>query len=355
MLTQDYLSLRLHRLRRGEEWTPRNNGLSFVFPKGGGGRFCCGTVAGRLSPGDVLVMDRAPCGKLCVSDADELLFWWFSMCSEHLFPLFASSEICLVQSVMEEFKGAKLYPASSPTSRQTHRLLASMPPQFDLDHRTQLLRVAAAILATEFKNAHSRRVGFIRAEEHMTQVFEKLSASDILNLSVAELAQRFGCSRRHLNRLFHHHFSVSVATLKMEMRLLKAVSLLRDPNAKVIRVAEEAGFNHLGLFNICFKRRFGVSPSQWRNNAMPPEMRTSVLGDGAPNCPMSASGLCPWYGRGNGHKNVVQGAPEAASPCPVRAWNNGFDVQQDPNQSMISCQEAARNRRHKSNTLSAGP
>jgi hypothetical protein len=32
-------------------------------------------------------------------------------------------------------------------------------------------------------------------------------------------------------------------------------------------VAEQCGFNHLGLFNTCFKRRFGTSPSQWRKSS----------------------------------------------------------------------------------------
>ena len=55
-----------------------------------------------------------------------------------------------------------------------------------------------------------------------------------------------------------------MAALRMEMRLLKAVSLLVDPDAKIIYVAEKCGFNHLGPFNTCFKKRFGATPSQWR-------------------------------------------------------------------------------------------
>jgi hypothetical protein len=73
-----------------------------------------------------------------------------------------------------------------------------------------------------------------------------------------------------LNRLFHQYFGFSLAALRMEMRLLKAMALLRDPDAKVINVAEKCGFNHLGLFNTCFKRRFGVTPGQWRNGSLAP-------------------------------------------------------------------------------------
>jgi hypothetical protein len=50
----------------------------------------------------------------------------------------------------------------------------------------------------------------------------------------------------------------------MEMRLVRAAACLRNEHAKVISVAEQCGFHHLGLFNTSFKRRFGTSPGQWR-------------------------------------------------------------------------------------------
>ena len=179
---------------------------------------------------------------------------------------------------------------------ECHRLLADAPSQFNLDHRGQLLRVISAILSVEFKNARGEKVGFIRVEEHMTQVFEKLSVIELLNLSVGELAEKFSCSRRHLNRLFHRHFGFSVAALRMEMRLLRAVSLLRDPDAKIIHVAEEAGFNHLGLFNTCFRKRFGTSPGKWRKQSALSGNQTNDSPDGKAICPLRSNGLCPWTG-----------------------------------------------------------
>jgi AraC-like DNA-binding protein len=174
-------------------------------------------------------------------------------------------------------------------------------------------------LTVEFKNAHSQRVGFIRPEDHMIQVFEKLPASELVGLSVSELAGKFGCSRRHLNRLFHQHFGVSVAALRMEMRLLKAVALLRNPDAKVINVAEECGFNHLGLFNTCFKRRFGTSPGQWRKKAVPNEDQPAGLGGAAPNCPLRVSGVCPWSGQPEHRDAVPQPLSQIQRGVPARA------------------------------------
>lgn len=265
MFTQDYLSLRLVRLKPAEEWVTAGPGLFFILVKGGSGQYAGGAIAHRLSGGDVLVWNGEAGGKLCVTDGGEIVFWCFSLEFEHLFPLFASEEISLLQNVVDSFRAARLYQAGTPLARECGRLLAEVPPQFNLDHRTQLLRIVGAILTVEFKNARPQRVGFIRVEEHMLQVFERLSSQELLTLSVGDLARKFSCSRRHLNRLFQQHFGYSVAALRMEMRLLKAVSLLRDPNIKVINVAEQCGFNHLGLFNTCFKRRFSQTPGQWRN------------------------------------------------------------------------------------------
>jgi AraC-like DNA-binding protein len=210
---------------------------------------------------------------------------------------------------------------------ECHRLLGEVPPQFSLDHRSQLLRVTAAILTVEFMNARGQRVGFIRPEEHMIQVFEKLSAAELLGLSVGELAGKFGCSRRHLNRLFHQHFGVSVAAIRMEMRLLKAVALLRNPDAKVINVAEECGFNHLGLFNICFKRRFGTSPGQWRKKDVPAKDQPAGPSGAAPDCPLRVSGLCPWTGPPE-HRNAVPQQPsqiQKAAPAKAAVSAHALD------------------------------
>jgi len=242
----------------------------------------------------VLVFNSGPGCKLTVLEGESaFVFWMFSLCFENLLPLFASAEISLLQSITDTFKVGKVYPGSTPLAEECQRLLTTVPAQFNLDHRGQLVRIAASILSVEFNTGLAQRSGRFQPEDHVIQVFEKLSASELISLSVGELAARFNCSRRHLNRLFHQHFGVSVASLRMEMRLLKAVSLLRDPNAKVINVAEECGFNHLGLFNTCFKRRFGASPGQWRKENLRAQKPMVAKPEKHPICPLQSGGICP--------------------------------------------------------------
>ncbi len=63
------------------------------------------------------------------------------------------------------------------------------------------------------------------------------------------------------------------ASARPNCGLQRARQLLADANAKVINVAYESGYRHLGLFNAMFKKRFGVTPSEWRqqNLSAPPK------------------------------------------------------------------------------------
>jgi AraC-like DNA-binding protein len=265
-LPKHHLTLNLRRIKPFEEWHPGGNGLSFALVKGGCGQYGPGTTSSKVTVGDLIVLNPQAKAKLTAQNG-ELLFWEFASRLEDLLPLFSTEEICMLQGVWENLLGSKYYPASTPLAQQCHVLAESAPPPGNLDHRSHVLRVAAAVLTLEFLNARAQRNSAMPGQDHLTRAFEELSAVELLTLSIEELAKRFCCSRRHLSRLFHQQFGCSVAALRMELRLLKAVSLLRNPSAKVITVAEECGFNHLGLFNTCFKRRFGQSPGQWRKTA----------------------------------------------------------------------------------------
>lgn len=280
-LHNEYLTLKLRRLKSPEPLDWKGRGLKFMIVKSGEGVWRGGASPQRLGAGTVLVADGAAGGKLEAREQGEMVLWVFEAELEHLFPLFSGREICLLQKVAESFQGGRVYPGTSALAKECLRLVEEVPAQFSLDHRSQVLRIVSAILTVEFKAAQPQLADFVPMRDHVLQVFERLGTQELLSLPVGELARKFHCSRRHLNRLFHQHFGVSVGALRMEMRLLKAVSLLVDPDAKVIHVAEKCGFNHLGLFNTCFKKRFGSSPGAWRKSAAQagPPAATKVKGE----------------------------------------------------------------------------
>ena len=295
MLEPDCLSLAWVRLKAHEKWVGRSPGLAFVFLKAGGGRCLWRKGSQPLEPGDVLVLNAASGAELRPDTTRQLVFSFFSVNFDDLYPLFSFREIPLLQSISDLFNGVTLYPASRALAAKCHRLLRDAPRELDLDHRGQLLRIAAAILSFEFKNAQPGRSESIPLDGRMSRIFNKLTAAEILALPVTKLAGRFNCSRRHLTRLFHQQFGCSVSSLRMEIRLLRAVCLLRNPELGILEAASQCGFNHRGLFNQCFKRRFGSTPTQWRTAALKGESRRLCPANNEPDCRLRADGLCPWF------------------------------------------------------------
>jgi len=264
MCADGELALRSIQLKTSEQWHHKQGGLSFIFAHRGIGDYSCRSVVQPLAPGDLLVRNDARMGRLSPRKGGEFLFSVFSISFEQLLPLFEGAELSLLPKLAERFKTIRFYECRSSLAAECHRLIAELPQPLTLAHRSQLVRVAASILTDELKTAKSGNMGSIPIADQIREVFDHLSLDEILRLSVGELAGRFGCSRRHLNRRFHEFFGLCVSALRIELRLLKAASLLRDPEAKVCTVADASGFNNVGHFNCCFKKRFGASPGRWR-------------------------------------------------------------------------------------------
>lgn len=295
ILCEEHAVLRFVCLQSSEERAvTHGEGLLFIFPIVGAGQWWTGAWTQGLLPGEVLIVNPATRGKLRASPAQQLVFSCFFLGTEQLAMLCAPHQLYLLQGIVDRFRQPRSYPAARSLARTCHELLQSVPPVDTLEHRSHLLRVVALLLSDEFREPPPVYSGLLGSDEHFLQVLARSSIADLTLCPVQELAARFGCSRRQLNRLLHKHFGKSACALRQEMRLLRAAVLLRNPASKVINVAEQCGFNHLGLFNTYFKRRFGVCPSVWRQNgpAQPANARSSLRGH--PNCQVRAQGLCAW-------------------------------------------------------------
>lgn len=267
---ENFLCLREVRFRSPEPWVNPGEGLWFVFPKTGVGEFVSGAMRHRLSAKVALVANVRP-GAMSIRPATpEFCFQCFQVGLETLFPLMACREIPRLLATADGLKTGKTYPAALDPVAHCLALLQQIPTQDNLEHRTVLLRVAAMLLEHELQAVNGQQLLAGTAGERVRQILDGISSADLMNASADELAHKFGYSRRHLHRLFQAQFGFSVAALRLEIRLQKASQLLRDPGAKVTNVAVEAGFNHQSTFNNYFRRRFGLSPSQWRKTLFNP-------------------------------------------------------------------------------------
>lgn len=86
-------------------------------------------------------------------------------------------------------------------------------------------------------------------------------------LTLAEVAADLRMNPNYLSSLFSATLGVTFHHCLGEIRLTRAMELLRDPAWRVCEVAAAAGFSSPCHFNNFFKAHTGLSPSAWREAA----------------------------------------------------------------------------------------
>ena len=162
--------------------------------------------------------------------------------------------------------GARCFPAEHEIARRFERLVA-LPHASELYDRCRLLEFWAGVLDPELRHVSVAPAADSDARERFRRLIGQIPEAELPDRSIDELASQLRCSPRHVSRLFREVFGVSLRTKQTELRLLKARRLLADSKEKVINVAMDSGYRHLGLFNAMFKKRFGVTPSEWRRSS----------------------------------------------------------------------------------------
>ena len=120
---------------------------------------------------------------------------------------------------------------------------------------------------------HFRKMGIFELNQaKITPIDRRLlqNAFDIINnnisnslFSVETLAENLAVSRYVLYKKIMSLTGESPVELIRRIRLLKAASLIENKFGNLSEVALEVGFNNPAYFSDCFKKQFGVPPSQY--------------------------------------------------------------------------------------------
>ncbi len=111
------------------------------------------------------------------------------------------------------------------------------------------------------------------AKTRLRQLISQTPESELLSLSLEELARLLHCCERHASRLFREEWGTGFLSCVSELRLKKACQLLLQGDLKIIDVALQSGHGSLSNFNFAFKQRFHMTPTEWRDRQMAPPRR----------------------------------------------------------------------------------
>ena len=86
-------------------------------------------------------------------------------------------------------------------------------------------------------------------------------------LSVEQISSTLHVSATYFSTMFKRDTGKSFVTYLTEVRLQEAVRLLDTTDDKTYIIAGEVGYTEPNYFSYVFKRKFGISPSKYRNHA----------------------------------------------------------------------------------------
>ena len=92
------------------------------------------------------------------------------------------------------------------------------------------------------------------------------------NISLSDLAQLCGYSEAYFCRLFKKTFGQTYSDFLMECRIAHAKQLLQETGNNISDIAEETGFHSFSHFCVCFRKRTGKTPSEYRRTCLADSM-----------------------------------------------------------------------------------
>jgi AraC family transcriptional regulator, regulatory protein of adaptative response / methylphosphotriester-DNA alkyltransferase methyltransferase len=87
-------------------------------------------------------------------------------------------------------------------------------------------------------------------------------------ITLAVLAKSVGMSKFHLQRLFKRKMGISPVEYLTAKRMSNAAALLLNRTEPITEIALFAGYKSSSHFSVSFKKYFGCSPTEYRNEGM---------------------------------------------------------------------------------------
>jgi len=251
-------------LRPGEEWRPRSPGWAFVQVASGTGYWLHPRLNQELAAGAVLLLAEPTQGSIRASQLGGVSLHFFHVAPQRLTGLVTFSEQQFLETAgLREDLAVRYFQPGSPVAAKLNELCAHRNGNA-FPFRLQLLQLFVEVIGPELKAQTTKPEAPVDARERLRELLGRTSRSELLHMGFSELVRGTRCTPRHLSRLFHQVAGMSFLEKQAELRLARARELLGTSASKVVDIALESGYQSLSLFNLMFKRSFGLSPGKWR-------------------------------------------------------------------------------------------
>ncbi len=101
-------------------------------------------------------------------------------------------------------------------------------------------------------------------DERLNQIMNYIQVN-YLTVDMEELAREFHLSKPYLSKYIKEKSGNTFGEIVKNVRMKKARSLIKGTSQSIERIAEQVGYQNVEHFNRLFKKKYGMTPVQYRN------------------------------------------------------------------------------------------
>lgn len=124
--------------------------------------------------------------------------------------------------------------------------------------KTLCLKLRSSI-ASDRESSYNRLV-----EEAKAYIAEHYRESEI---SINKVCEQLHISTGYFSTIFKKEMKMTFVNYLLSIRMDAAQELLRHTELKAFEIAEQVGFADPNYFSFCFRKKFGISPKEYRSGA----------------------------------------------------------------------------------------
>lgn len=102
--------------------------------------------------------------------------------------------------------------------------------------------------------------------EKMKLILKYVENHYMEKITIEDMANELGISQSHFMKYFKNTMGTSFIDYLNEYRLTMASRLLVSSDSSILTIAEEVGYDNLSYFNRTFKKRFAMTPREYRTH-----------------------------------------------------------------------------------------
>ncbi len=234
--------------------------MEFLRIKSGSGIFCVGTESYKATGGDVVIIPPKALHSGFAPNKDIK----YDVVMFDVRSFYNETDICkkLLPAI---FEGNAVLNAvtSHPDTVKYIDFLCHNPSSEGLE----LISCIYQLLNSLFKNELIELRDNPR-DTVVREITDYMEANFKEDLSVQELCSIFGYTESHFCRKFKKSTGLSPMSYLTIIRLEYAGKLIKSGNESINHIASESGFSDSNYFTRCFKKHFGMSPTEYRKKRL---------------------------------------------------------------------------------------